>query len=353
MTSFSHSATTELIHDYYVFFNSKVQSTAKFKDVLSNDLPAMTLFGGITTTTVINEGMQFDILVPWINEWVVCCHGNTVLVLEAQNLKCVGAMSIGQKIVDMCTHESDLYLLLWGHQRTLVKLSLPLPEPIKEPKVSPVNLQSPTELSPTIQSSPDIQSSPTNQSLPVEESFHLSKQEVSSDAVSHAVEDDDVVKDGVSAIRTDKISVEKVPIIVTQEVKGSLEDVVNTDTNEDKVDDCEDDGSVAENDRKDESGAKKVLSAVESRLHQVADLKGILSNPLGKLARHDSPKEEEKSKQEEPVSTEYHQVLSVFSLILLYFNLLFLYYSYLLLLCQLLKLKDDCACWKYLTKKTT
>ena len=252
----------------------------------------MTLFGGITTTTVINEGMQFDILVPWINQWVVCCHGNTVLVLEAQKLKCVGAMSIGQKIIDMCTYEKDLYLLVCGHQRTLVKLSLPLPEPIKEPKVLPVNLQSP------------IESLPTIHSLPVVPSFHM-PHEISSDAVSHAVEDDDVVKDGVSIVRTNN-SVKEIPVIVTQEVKSSSEAVVNTDTNEDQIDDCEDNGSVAVVDRKDESGAKKVLSAVELRLHQVADLKGILSNPLGKLVRHDSPKEEEKPKQEEPVSTEYH-----------------------------------------------
>ena len=106
----------------------QVLSTAKFKDVLANSaLPPMTLYGGIATPTAFNDASQFGLVLPWVNNLVVCYYGNTIWVLEPSTLSCLGVMSLGQKVVGGVTYGQDLYLLLMGHQRPLVKLSLPRP----------------------------------------------------------------------------------------------------------------------------------------------------------------------------------------------------------------------------------
>lgn len=87
----------------------------------------MTLYGGIATPTVHNEASQFGPVLPWTNTLVVCYYGNTVWVLEPGTLMCVGVMTLGQKVLGGVTCGRDLYLLIAGHQRPLVKLSMPRP----------------------------------------------------------------------------------------------------------------------------------------------------------------------------------------------------------------------------------
>ena len=87
----------------------------------------MTLFGNIATTTVPSDTWQFGRLIPWSNDCIVCYHGNTVWVLDPFTLIVKGVMSLGQKILDVIASGNDLYLLLVGHQRPIVKLSLPVP----------------------------------------------------------------------------------------------------------------------------------------------------------------------------------------------------------------------------------
>ena len=282
----------------------------------------MALFGGITTTTTVGEGMQFGVLVPWINQWIVCCNGNTVLVLEPQNLKCVGAMTLGQRIVDFCTHKRHLYMLVVGHQRTIVKLSLPLslPEPEQSPVV--VNIIEP----PSVTVEEDTMA-PSNMADTVKKDGLEHKQKMVEDDNTGTVKEErllsnevvpiiirveeeetdsnECVKDGVDVPHVDEQS--KAAQVTTEDLPIESKNNAKTDKEEEKELSRSDEGTsssvgVAEDEKKEETtGAKKVLSAVESRLHQVADLKGILSNPLGKLTRNESPKEEEKPK-DEPVS---------------------------------------------------
>lgn len=105
----------------------KVLSTARFKDVFNSPLPPMTLFGNIATTTIPSDVWQFGRLISWSNDCIVCYHGNTVWVLDPFTLVVKGVMSLGQKILDVIASGNDLYLLLIGHQRPIVKLSLPVP----------------------------------------------------------------------------------------------------------------------------------------------------------------------------------------------------------------------------------
>ena len=60
-----------------------------------------------------------------MDSWIVSWHGNTVWVLEPHTLSCIGVMTLGQKIIDVGTEGRNIYLLLCGHQRPVVKLSLP------------------------------------------------------------------------------------------------------------------------------------------------------------------------------------------------------------------------------------
>ncbi len=237
----------------------------------------MTLFGGITTTTVVSDGMQFSVLVPWINQWVVCYHGNTVLVLDPFNLKCIGAISIGQQIVDLTTHKDDVYMLVTGHQRTIVKLSFVTMETKKTP-VMYIDSSSAMEVFDTVVTDNNDQ----------EENVHIDI------IVTDTTIDDTTMITPV--IDCDDI-VESNDVGMIDQLEAESKEVVSEATNEEQGETG--DGNVkTEEDRKEDRGAKKVLSAVESRLHQVTDLKGIiLSNPLGKL-RLESPKEEEKAKDE-------------------------------------------------------
>lgn len=85
----------------------------------------MPLYGGIATVTTPNESWQFSRLHSWSDEWVVGYHGNTTWVLEPHTLTCKGVITLGQHVVDFTTHGRDLYLLLSGYQRPILKLSLP------------------------------------------------------------------------------------------------------------------------------------------------------------------------------------------------------------------------------------
>ena len=71
---------------------------------------------------------------------MVVSHENTVLVLEPQSLTCIGGISLGQSIIDMATDRRSVYLLCKGHQRKIVKLSMPAEEPTTAvlPQPSPV-----------------------------------------------------------------------------------------------------------------------------------------------------------------------------------------------------------------------
>ena len=225
-------------------------------------------------TTVVSDGMQFSVLVPWINQWVVCYHGNTVFVLDPSNLKCIGVMSIGQQIIDLCTHKKDVYMLVMGHQRLIIKLSLST----SEPKKTPIMLPSVIE----------------NTDAP---------NTVKDDNEQKDIADDDIPATLTKDEQPEAFVQENSDVVVG--TAGQLESV-STDVlkNEDDKEDDQSENVIEEEKKPEEKGAKKVLSAVESRLQQVSDLKGIiLSNPLGKLtsARHESPKEEEKPK-DEPVS---------------------------------------------------
>lgn len=107
----------------------QVQSTAKYKEVLLDQPVAVTpLFGGVLLPAVIKGSWQFSTLEPLGDELVAASHDNTVLVLEPKSLSCVGGMSLGQSIVDMSTDGRSIYLLCRGHQRAVVKLSLPVEE---------------------------------------------------------------------------------------------------------------------------------------------------------------------------------------------------------------------------------
>ena len=87
----------------------------------------MTLFGNIATTTTPSDTGQFGKLIPWSDGCIVCYHGNTVWVVDPFTLVVKGVMTLGQKIIDVVATGKDLYLLLVGHQRPIVKLSLPAP----------------------------------------------------------------------------------------------------------------------------------------------------------------------------------------------------------------------------------
>ncbi len=114
-------------------------STAKYKDVLlDHSHPVIPLFGGVFLPLVLRSSWQLSSIQPLGDEWVVASHENTVLVLEPQSLTCIGGISLGQGIVDMATDSGNVYLLCKGHQRKIVKLSVPAEEPIDVSQPSPV-----------------------------------------------------------------------------------------------------------------------------------------------------------------------------------------------------------------------
>ena len=102
--------------------------------------PVIPLFGGVLLPLVLRSSWQLSSIQPLGDEWVVVSHENTVLVLEPQSLTCIGGISLGQSIIDMATDRRSVYLLCKGHQRKIVKLSMPAEEPTTAvlPQPSPV-----------------------------------------------------------------------------------------------------------------------------------------------------------------------------------------------------------------------
>ena len=97
--------------------------------LLDHSLPVIPLFGGVLLPLTLNNTWQLSSIQPLDDDWVAVSHGNTLLVLEPHSLACVGGISLGQSIVDMDTDRRSVYLLCKGHQRNIVKLSMPAEEP--------------------------------------------------------------------------------------------------------------------------------------------------------------------------------------------------------------------------------
>lgn len=107
---------------------TQVQSTAKFRAALEQSLPTIAFYGGISRPVQLQMGWQFTILQPLDGHYLVTFHANTLLVMEPESLLCVGAMTLGTAIVGVVTAGRHIFALCSGHQRPVVKLSLPAPQ---------------------------------------------------------------------------------------------------------------------------------------------------------------------------------------------------------------------------------
>ena len=306
-----------------------MQSTAKFRDVFSSStLPPMPLYGGIATPTTFSDVWQFGTILPWKNEWVIGYCGNTVWVLEPCTLTCVGTMTLGQKILDVEVDGDDLYLLLLGHQRLIVKLSLPQEKPeeipplcvttgdkdtekhVKTCSLSTENLLSQEE---TVETKNKEDERTMREEIEGDENdekkdkmkgeqFEGKEMEKKGKGNENADEDKTVEKEekDVEESKLPLLEEEKKIIVLTDEMTKKEfykevstfgfkyryeEDFLAVDSEIEKHDLPisklqEEEKQKEEKDK----GSTNVLSAVESRIHHVTDLRGILTQPLGKLA---------------------------------------------------------------------
>ena len=96
----------------------------------------------------MQKGCQFTLLQPLADRYLVSFHGNTLLVVEPETLLCVGAMSLGAEIVGVATSGRHIFALCIGHQRPVVKLSLPAPQEQRLPPVPTLGYTHPSYNSP-------------------------------------------------------------------------------------------------------------------------------------------------------------------------------------------------------------
>ena len=309
-----------------------MQSTAKFRDVFSSStLPPMPLYGGIATPTTFSDVWQFGMILPWKNEWVIGYCGNTVWVLEPRTLTCVGTMTLGQKILDVEVDGNDLYLLLLGHQRLIVKLSLPQEKPeeipphcvttgdkdtekqVKTCSLSTENLLSQEETvetknkedERTVKEEMERDKNDEKKDKMKGEQFEGKEIEMEKKDKDNENADDDKTEmkerneeKDVEESKLPLLEEEKKIIVLTDEMtKKELYKEVSTSGFRDEEDFLAVDSEIEKDDlpisklqeeekQKEEKdkGSTNVLGAVETHIHHVTDLRGILSQPIGKLA---------------------------------------------------------------------
>jgi hypothetical protein len=306
--------------------DGKVQSTAKYKEILvTSPLPAIPLYGGMTTNTTPSDQWQFGKLLPWKDEWVVGWHGNTVWVLEPHSLSCKGVMTLGQKIIDVSIVNSDLYLLLVGHQRPLVKLSLPSLTPgrarrllvSKNTEMEPSRLKSDLQDSSqekevmtsavvdvvvgkgndkTIQASPESSKLDTNST----EITTATNDDISAtNDISTANDDISTTNDGISTVNDD-IST------VNDDISMTTNEATNTKHEAPVIVVTADDGNDGHH--QDERNVSNVFDIVGTGL---SDLKDKLSQPLTILAAvKNRNQQDENVEKEEDVLNVTKELLS-------------------------------------------
>ena len=225
-----------------------------------------------------------------------------MLVLEPHNLKCIGAMTLGQKIVDFGTCENDIYMLLQGHQRMIVKLSFVLP---KDKRIPAINVLAPMVDEEQTEAERGSEKDATEEKQMMnetEEEAGIKDKEVTcftDKALSRDSEEtDNVERDGPVPTENNQLST-----TLEEPVSSDGPPLLNATIESFKDGDTEGNEDNKENEGRAEKGPMKVLSAVESRLNQVVDLTGKLSNPLGKLnlTRHDFPRNPKEEEKDEPV----------------------------------------------------
>ena len=305
-------------------------------------VPPMPLYGGIIKTSPPDDSWQFTKLVPWTDEWIVSCHGNTVWVLEPHTLSCKGMMTLGQVIVDIAVNKQDLYLLIVGHQRALVKLSLAaVKQPVRdivvmEKRKVEVEVEV-EEMKERIKEEKKTEETETDfkeemlQKIDIKEEV---KQEMKEEEVIEKVEikeeekteetemlhEIDVKREVLQEIDVEKM-LQKITVDINEEATATGGSMTEMISNETELIDVVTDGKrndtplihdcpaivVTNEDKLATEDKRNVLNIVGSGL---SDLREKISQPLGKLAavklRHDadtSPdREEEKQMTNEAVS---------------------------------------------------
>ena len=283
-----------------------------------------------------------------MDSWIVSWHGNTVWVLEPHTLSCIGVMTLGQKIIDVGTEGRNIYLLLCGHQRPVVKLSLP--QQVKEKmkwsidavvedvdtdnakNKEHVKNQEDVKNQECVKNQEDVKNQEGVEVEDVKSKEHVEVEAAKMEVVKiEEIKMEDTIEDVIEHLKPQTVSTEVSHIdtlIEDEELattgSGISLDTNLTDTNEltnvhsdnmtlqeipsftithDKEKTGEEEQSKK---HKQEQGSKNVLKVMESGF---ADLKGKLSQPLGILSAGRKQEKETSYDDKEP-ETEKDQTVS-------------------------------------------